>query len=111
MAVTPTFSHVHAFKKWRTRRPRIPFSLESKEEGELSEALKRNLLLEVFIFIPVYGVIYFFPLYSLIHLYTVKDKVDTLPKQVIPEPGIISVLRCTIHLLILTIEYFCAKML
>ena len=34
--------------------------LESKEEGELSEALKRNLLLEVFISIPIYGVIYLF---------------------------------------------------
>ena len=81
-------------------------SLESKEEGELSEALKRNLLLDVFIFIPVYD-IYFFPLDSS----TVKDKVDILPKQIIPEPGIISVLRCTIHLLILTIKYFCVKML
>ena len=37
--------------------------LESKEEGELSEALKRNLLLEVFISIPIYGVIYLFFLY------------------------------------------------
>ena len=34
---------------------------------------------------------------------------DTLPKQVIPEPGNISVLRCTIHLLILTVKYFVRK--
>ena len=71
VAITPTFSHVARARLQEMANKEAQDSLlllESKEEGELSEALKRNLLLEVFISIHVYGVIYFFPLYSLIHL-------------------------------------------
>ena len=65
MAVTPTFGHVARARLQEMADKEAQdslLSLESKEEGELSEALKRNLLLEVFISIPIYGVIYlFFP--------------------------------------------------
>ena len=61
--VTPIFGRARLQKMAGKETQDSLLLLESKEEGELSEALKRNLLLEVFICIPIYGVIYFLFLY------------------------------------------------